>query len=270
MRIREAVVASAIGLIVVGLAIPSVQKLREASNRARCINNLRQVGGACHSYHAAKRRLPSGGSHTPPMKTACLRTECRDSEWSWAYHLLPHLGLGEVHAQSDPAVIQQTVIRQFHCPTRRRSHQANRGMLDYAANAGTSEAFPNGAIQRTEVGTLTLADYTDGPASTVLIGEKRLNIAELGTHPGDHEGFATPGWSENYEAHRFGGIPPSPDFDIPGQLEPLSDFGSSHPGVFNAVFADGSVRTIRFSIHPKIWRRACGRNDNQAFNMNDL
>lgn len=40
------------------------------------------------------------------------------------------------------------------------------------------------------------------------------------------------------------------------------NFGSSHPGVFNAAFADGAVRSLGFTIDIEVFRRLCVRADN--------
>ena len=48
------------------------------------------------------------------------------------------------------------------------------------------------------------------------------------------------------------------------------DFGSSHPGGMNAVFADGSVHTVHYLVNKTVFQRACVRDDHQSFSFKDL
>ena len=72
----ELLIVMAIIAVLVALTLPAVMKAREASNRTTCMNNLRQLGLACHSHHERLGYFPTAGTSdlcAPPSAVSAFR-----------------------------------------------------------------------------------------------------------------------------------------------------------------------------------------------------
>jgi prepilin-type N-terminal cleavage/methylation domain-containing protein/prepilin-type processing-associated H-X9-DG protein len=277
----ELLVVIAIMSVLLGLLLPAVQKVREAAARTQCANNLKQLSLGFHNHHDAHGFFPTGGWKDGwPTYVNGSPAVGRQQEAAWGFQVLPFIEAqnvwrgGQANDDLGRALITVgTTNKLFFCPSRRGPQTLSvgqkkvlngepfpRALCDYAA----SNLEGTGVVREGQSTRIT--DITDGTSNTLLLGDKRLGLANTGKPPADdNEGYCA-GWSS--DTMRYTDKSPAPDhyLDNSGHKR----FGSSHPGRFNAALADGSVRSIAYLIDPAVFSYLGNINDGQVINSNDL
>jgi prepilin-type processing-associated H-X9-DG protein len=93
----DVAVASLIAMLSLGMILPAAQEAKEAENRKRCVNNLKELGLAAHNFHAAYNKLPPGWMG-PLMNDQPAKFEAAQNLGVLAF-LLPYAELNDVYRQ---------------------------------------------------------------------------------------------------------------------------------------------------------------------------
>ncbi len=238
-----------IGIVgmLVALAIPAVQRSREAGRRATCRNNLRTQVLALQMFHEARRRLPPG--HYRP----------EELDHAWSTYLLPYMEGRDIYRQIDLRKpwhdesgnfdATRVSLPVYRCPS---SLYQEPGDIDYGGIAGSGasgakfgQAISNGVLPMIQRGgrLLQLRDITDGLSNTICIAE---SADRFESHIGN--------WANGWNCFVSNGV----------VNEAYGEIFSHHPGGAMAARADGSVIFLSDDTDPLVIGSLCTRNGGET------
>src|SRR5207244_8618995 len=151
----ELLVVIAIIAVLIGLLLPAVQKVREAANRMKCTNNLKQIGLATHNYHDTFQVHP-------PMSNWVWNSPGNNRETGIFYLPLPFLEQQNLVALSKTqsnqgysfpgagwtdycVAIGQNIVKSYLCP----SDATNPTHLDKGSIDNYGPLFATGSYSAT-------------------------------------------------------------------------------------------------------------------------
>jgi prepilin-type processing-associated H-X9-DG protein len=261
--------------------------VREAANRTKCVNNMKQMGLALHNYHDVNRQLPPGQTNTYAgnipgrysFQVILFPFIEQDNVWRVFQSLIPPTGSTNSY---DTYPNNETVIPSMYCPSDPNSPKTTTASpyrqgfhTNYVGNGGSGyfdAASSTGLFA--PLSNTRIADITDGLTNTLMMGEI-LVTPDTTLH--DHRGRIYNSWDGNdffstlYPPNTA--VADSTLYCINVTAAPCTagstvnsyiSLRSRHPGGVNTGLADGSVRFVSNNVNTTSYLQAGTRANGEV------
>jgi hypothetical protein len=220
-------------MLMLGLAMPAVSKVRTAANRMNSANNLKQIGIAMHIIHSERNELPA----------ASIKDKNGKALLSWRVAILPHIEHDHLYQQfhlDEPwdsphnLTLLPLMPKVYLLPG---EENASAGMTHYRVFVGPGTMFDD-SLNRP----IKFPDVTDGLSNTLMVVQARDAVP----------------WTKPDEL-TFNPADPT-----------LPELGDVQTGGFNVLLGDGSVVFMKLPADQPTLRLLIQRADNQAVDLENM
>jgi prepilin-type N-terminal cleavage/methylation domain-containing protein len=293
----ELLVVIAIIGVLVALLLPAVQSARESSRRTKCLNNLKQLGIALHSYHDTIGGFPPAYLENNPLTDRA----------NWITLILPYHEQGAVFLLYDPTTstgggatnfkLNSANIPVMQCPSDVNAPPVEYpgqaigpfALGNYLANNGlgpmVSEYRPALSVAAPGVFMVNsrtrMAEIADGTSNTLLVAEC-LNIpSPSGGQKYDWRGNLTypeyclfhwnntpnstsPDWLRDVLCVSIARAPCIATHTAYNNRKNIVSARSLHPGGVQVLLADGSGRLVTNVVSLATWQALGSPNNGET------
>jgi prepilin-type N-terminal cleavage/methylation domain-containing protein/prepilin-type processing-associated H-X9-DG protein len=292
----ELLVVIAIIGVLIALLLPAVQAAREAARRAQCLNNLKQIGVALHNFADSRGGFPAGYLSSVDSKGQDI-----GPGWAWGSTILSQMEQSPVFnainfslpvSDAGNQTVNLMRVGSYLCPS--DSSPASVPVRDQAntstiCTVGTGNYI--GMYGLGEIGAdpgqgsglffrnsrIAFRDILDGTSQTLAVGERSHYLSYVTWTARTPGGWLFKTSSFQGGTDQFGADTDEEAFTMvlgpvgqtDGPRTPnhprahVEDYWSRHPGGVNFLFADGSVRFLKESIAPQIYRSLATRDGSE-------
>lgn len=164
------VILAILGLLL-ALLFPALFKVRQAADRAKSQNNLKQLALACHNYHDVNGTFPPGNDANNYSAAARLLPDVeQDNVYKLLANASDNLKKPVTDKANDP--VRQIVIPVFLSPNDPLTQvKPNVGATNYLFSAGSKPGLADNNGVFYQDSKVKLADIPDGTSNTWMAGE---------------------------------------------------------------------------------------------------